>query len=311
MPPGPIEDFLATAQAFVNWLSGIGQTLSETWGQLGLGIFAGLRWLGDKIYEALEWIYNSMVWFANQLRSALEAVGQWLWNGLQWIGAGLSWIGAQLYSFGNWIYNSVISFLHWVWSGIQSIINWFASTLASIWNLLSQIPASFVTGFNEFFTNMVVSFREKFKMLFFVNTAIPAITKQIETIPKTITDGLLSENPMKGIITPVLGLIATPVVSLMAAEILDSIVPKPASQTINLFPAIEIPMWTPTIVEISKPEEEPIPEYLEPIPPAPGGYTAEKTQVSGMGTEVLVELSYPAQIQGEPKLKTEIITQVS
>jgi len=279
------EDIQAGWSNFVDWLGGIGQSLSDTYGQLGQGIFSGLAWLGEKIKDALEWMYKGLAWLGDKLWEGLKTLGSYASQGLQWIGSGLTWVGEQLYNFGTWLYNGIISTLHWVLRGLGTIFNWIATVLSSIWNALCGIPNTFVSGFNAFFTSMVVGFREKFKMLFFVNTAIPSMGHQLEAMPK-----MFAEKPsFERLIGTVGGLILAPIASYAVAEVLDSVIPTPHTEPITLFPALELPEWTAESAIMDVPEEETAPVSPGYIPPTAPEYNPTPEAGAGVGTSYEVK----------------------
>ena len=285
------EDIQSGWSSFVDWLGSIGQALSDTYGQLGQAIFSGLAWLGERIKDALEWLYKGLGWLADKLWEGLKTLGSYVSQGIQWVGSGITWLGEQVYNFGHWLYNGIISALHWVLRGLETIFNWIAGVLSSIWNGLRSIPNTFVSGFNAFFTSMVVGFREKFKMLFFVNTAIPTIGHQLEAMPK-----MFAENPsFERLIGMFGGLMLAPIVSYATAEVLDSVIPTPHTEPLTLFPALELPEWTAESAVIDVPEEEAAPTSPGLIPPTTPVYSPTTEARAGVGTSYDVRVEHGRQ----------------
>jgi len=300
---GTWEDLQTGWQSFQNWLGSIGQTLSETYGQLSQGILSGLMWLGSKFYEAFEWIYNGLVWIADRLKEAYETLSEWVSTGLQWIGAGLSWLGANFYKLGHWIYNGVVTFVRWVIIALKAIYNWFAGALASIWNGLCSLPSTFVEGFNDFINSFVLSAREKFKSLMFVNLTIPIMGKQIERIPERVSEAKSMWGMAGAILTP----FVTPLATLVLSEVIDAMVPRPSSTNITIFPTMFLPELTPASLEVSLPDEPVDPDMVvqpEPliyetpgaIPYTAAGYTAEGEQGAGIGLAYEITVDYGGQV---------------
>ena len=247
--------------------------------------------IGEKIKDALEWIYKGLGWLADKIWEGLKDLGSYLSKGLQWIGSGLSWLGAHVFGAFQWLYNGIISALHWVLKGLGTIFNWIAGILSSIWNGLRSIPNTFVSGFNAFFTSMVVGFREKFKMLFFVNTTIPSVGHQLEAIPR-----MFAEKPsFERLIGTVGGLMLAPIASYAVAEVLDSVIPTPHTEPITLFPALELPEWTAESAVIEVPEEEAAPVSPGYVPPTAPGYSPTPEAGIGVGTSYEIKLDTGSQ----------------
>lgn len=297
---GLLEEIQAGWSSFTDWLGSIGQTLSDTYGQLGQGLYSGLAWLGEKIKDAFEWLYNGLAWLGDKLWEGLKTLGHYASIGLQWIGSGLSWLGAHVFEAFRWLYNGVVTALHWILRGLGKIFNWMASILSSIWNGLRSIPNAFVSGFNAFFTSMVVGFREKFKMLFFVNTAIPTIGHQIEAMPR-----MFAEKPsFERLIGTVGGLILAPIASYAVAEVLDSVIPTPHTEPLTLFPVLELPEWTAESAVIEVPEEEVAPVSPGYIPPTAPEYNPTPEAQAGVGTSYVIKLDTGKQGWADNTIET-------
>lgn len=277
---GVWEDLQEGWDRFEDWLGSIGQTVSETYGQLGQGIMSGLMWVGSKIKDAFEWVYDGMVWIGNKFKEAWSKLSEWVTCGLQWIGSGLSWIGQNIYNFGHWLYNGIVAAVRWILNAFTTLLNWIASILSSLWNALCNLPSTFVHGFNTMISSWITSIRGKFKDLFIVNTAIPAIGKGIEN---------LSQKPSIG---GVVGLFLTPVASMFAAEVLDAVIPKPASKTVTIFPEMELPQWLNPAVEVDMPAEPDAPEPTGLMGSPSVGYKPDLDAVSGIGTTYDIECEY-------------------
>lgn len=289
-------------ERFKNWLGSIGQTLSDTWGQLAQGIYSGLAWVGSKIKDAFEWIYKGLVSIGEKLKEAYQALAEFINTGLQWIGAGFSWLGANFYKFGHWLYNGVVVLVKWIIVGTKAVINWFARVLSAMWNGLCSIPNLFVSGFNDFINDFALGLRSKFKLLIFVNTTIPIMGKQIERIPERMSEAKSTWGIIGAIIAPFI----TPIATYALAETLDNIVPKPSSQKVNLFFAPTIPEIFTESLDIPIPEELPEPEMvMETIPSifetvgaipfTAAGYTPEGEKAAGIGMQYELLVDYGLQ----------------
>ena len=296
---GTWEDLQEGWNRFDGWLGSIGQTLSETYGQLGQGIMNGLMWIGSKIKDALEWIYDGLVWMGNKFKEAWDKLSEWVTCGLQWIGSGLSWVGQNIYNFGHWLYNGIVTAIRWILGGFSTVLNWIASVLSSLWNALCSLPSLFIESFNVMISSWITGIRGKFKDLFIVNTAIPAIGKGIDN---------LSQQPSIG---GVIGLIATPFVSILIAEVLDAIIPTPHSKTIMIFPKLEIPTWTQEDIVVDLPVEPAAPEQTGLIEFPSIGYKPDLDAVSGLKIAYDVECEYLNQTMRNNALMADYSLEVT
>lgn len=296
---GVWEDLQDGWSKFDDWLGTIGQILSETYGQLGQGIMSGLMWIGSKIKDAFEWLYDGMVWMGNKFKEAWDKLSEWVTCGLQWIGSGLSWVGQNLYNFGHWLYNGILAAIRWILNAFSTVLNWIGNVLSSIWNALCNIPATFIEGFNVMISSWTTSLRGKFKNLFIVNTMIPAVGHGIEN---------LSQKPSVG---GVIGLFLTPLASVIIAEVLDTMIPKPESQTITIFPPMTLPTWESPAVEVDFPPEEEAPEQTGVMEFPSTGYEASKDGVASIGTSYEIDNQYGGQKFGSSGIGIEYELEVT
>lgn len=290
---GVWEDLQEGWSKFDDWLGTIGQILSETYGQLGQGIMSGLMWIGSKIKDAFEWLYDGMVWLGNKFKEALDKLSEWITCGLQWIGSGLSWIGQNLSNFGHWLYNGILAGIRWILNAFSTVLNWIGGLLSSIWNSLCNIPATFIEGFNVMISSWTTSLRGKFKNLFIVNTMIPALGHGIEN---------LTQKPSLG---AVLGLIITPLASVVIAEVLDTMIPRPESKTITIFPAMSLPTWESPVVEVDFPPEEEPPQDTGVMEFPSIGYYPSKDGFGSIRTTYEIKCDYGRQRTGDAEIGIE------
>jgi len=292
------EDLQEGWQNFQNWLNSVGQVLNESYGQLGQGLMSGLMWLGSKIKDAFEWIHDGLVFVGTKLKEAYEILAEWVNTGLQWIGAGFSWLGANFYKFGHWMYNGIVASLKWTITTIKAVFNWFGKVLSSVWNGLCSLPATFAEGFNDFINDFALGLRSKLKMLIFVNTTIPIMGRQIESIPQRMSES----KDMWGMLGAVVAPFITPIATMVLSEAMDNMIPKPSSKRITMFPGFNIPEVFTESLTMEMPEEMPDPEMVkETVPPVyetPGtipytmaGYKAEGDKGAGIGLqyEIILE----------------------
>lgn len=309
---GILDEIQEGWERYSDWLGSIGQTLSETWGQLAQAIMAGLTWIGSKIKDAFEWIYKGLVWLGDKLKEAYEILAEYVNTGLQWLGAGFSWLGANFYKLGHWIYNGIVVFWKWVITSVKAVLNWFGRVLSSIWNGLCSLPSAFVGGFNDFINDFALGLRGKFKSLVFVNTTIPIMTKQIERIPERMSGA----ESIWGIVGAVIAPFVTPLATMVLAETMDSMIPRPASKKINILPPMVIPEIFIESLTMDAPDEELDPEMVMPeefpvyetpgtIPYTAAGYVPKKEQGAGIGMQYDVKLEYGMQASKICGLKTE------
>lgn len=239
---------------------------SSLWEQIqgianaGQGLFAGLSVLGSTLWNAIvqfgDWLYKGLVDAWNLIQQGLSALGEWFWKGLDWIGSGIAWIGSQIYAFGNWLYNGIL----WVWnliaSGIEAvwnaIVGWFYGALETIWDWIGAATHTI----NQWFTNIMIVFRQKFVTTVMVDLSIYGMWKSAERVlmPKSSRD----------IAFGLLGLLLSPAIGYTVGKMIDIVVPKPSTAVFPVLP--ELPKWSfkPPEIAIPRPAEKPYPPSGRP-----------------------------------------------
>ena len=253
------DQIVATVQGFFEWLSGVGAGLTDTLGELGSWLFGGLQWLGDRFKEAWEyftnWLYEGIKWLADQLYNAYNWLATQIANGLAWIGSGLSWIGEQIYNFGQWLYNGIVWVAQTIWNTLVGIVNWIIEQLRNAWNSIIGFANGFINSFNQTINDWVKGLRDKFKYFILINTTVPTVLDAYYEFVK--------EPSLKKL----LGILTVPIFGAITAELIDSIVPRPHSRQVIIYPPFNLPFWeyspfTPTLPEF--PEKPVSPGYLTP-----------------------------------------------
>jgi len=285
------EDIQTALTNFWNWATGLVSSIpnvfTDTLGELGAWLYGGIKWLADKFKEAWDnfanWFYQGLKWVGDKIKEGYEAVAQWISGGLQWIGSGLSWIGQQLYAFGQWLWNGIVWTARTIAGALESFVNWLWEQLVNIWNFIVDLIKSWVASLNDHLNDWIKSLRDKFKQFVLINTAIPAQFKSVDLL----VEGKLKEG--------LLGMFLSPVAGAVLGELLDVIVPRPASERVIIFPEIEVPTITPSGIVIEKPEIPITPAPTElpttPMYPPAVGYrpTIEKTNVVYTSYDIIVQ----------------------
>lgn len=257
------DDVVISVEGFFEWLSGLGAGFTDSLGELGSWLFGGLQWVGDRFKEALDYfsdlLSGAIKWLADRLKEAYETLATWLAPAIQWIGSGLSWIGQNLYAFGQWLYNGMVWIANTVWEMIVDAVNWILEQLANAWNTIVSYANGFINSFNQAFNEWVKGLRTKFKQLMLVNMTVPTTMNAFEELVK--------KPSLKGF----LGIVSTPILSAIAVELLDAVIPTPESEVVKIYYPFELPMWTYTPYSPTKPDYFAPPEGGTVIlPPAVG-----------------------------------------
>jgi len=295
-------DLIGAVENLWNWMTGIGQTFTNTLGELGSWLFGGLQWLGDKFKEAWDnftkWLYEGLKWIADRLKEGYEALAQWISGGLQWISSGLSWIGNQLYNFGQWIWNGILWVAHQVTSIVENFFNWLWSQLVNVWNTIVGFVTGWISSINDYLNLFIKSLRSKLKQFIIVNTTLPAIFKAYDT---------LVENPsIKGLI----GVVAAPFTGAILAELVDAVIPKPQSERVIIFPELNIPTLSMTAIAIPRPPAPEMPSFEQAItniitPTITGVVTGLIEKENSVRTEYEIIKATVATVEKECSVSTE------
>ncbi|MEM1553033.1 MAG: hypothetical protein QXH03_10255 [Candidatus Bathyarchaeia archaeon] len=256
------DDIVGAIDNFWRWLQDIGGNILDPLSQLGSWIYGGLVSFAKWIYDGIRWmadqVYMALEWLADRLKEGYDALAQWIGSGLQWISSGLSYIGQQLYNFGMWLWNGINWVFGSIWNLIVTAVNWLVNTLRSAWNTIVSFASNFVNSLNNHVNNWIKSFRDKFIQLFVVNTSLMLVRKGF--------DKFIDQPSLKSLITA----IASPILPIITAPILDSLIPKPQSQKVLVYIPFELPFWETTSFNPTMWQIPNAPEYPEIIvPPTP------------------------------------------
>lgn len=258
------EDVYRTVSGFFNWLSSIGGGLGNTLGELGAWLQGGLGWLGESLQSGVEYLatqlYNAFLWLSTKLVEAYETLANWLEAGLEWIGSGLSWIGSKILEGVQWIYNGIL----WLWDNLvavfQALVNWIMKFIANAWNTIVGFGNAFVNSLNSFFTNWIKRLREKLISLFTINIALHGMRISYEK--------LMEQPSLKNLVS----MFSAPIISAVAGALLDTITPKPQSETVFVYLPFELPFWDTSSLTLPRVPERPAPTPIEYLKPSKGGY---------------------------------------
>lgn len=305
------EDILNAINGFFEWLSGIGGSVTEPLSTLGSWIYGGFVAVGSYIYQGAisfaEWIYNGLKWLADTISEkfyeSYKYLSEWISSGLSWIGSGISVIGQHIYSFGQWIWNSIYWIGQTVWNLILSLINWIIDTIKNAWNQIVSFSSNFINSLNQHINNWIKSFRSKFIQLFTVNTTIALLRRSLDNF-------ITNPNPKS-----LIGVLASPFLSIFSANILDALIPKPASQEVKIYIPFQLPFWdyTPFSFQIPAIPEYPAPpEAIPPpvTPPYPQPETVKNiTESISSQYETFIQVPYSATITNDIKSEHEEVLQ--
>jgi len=277
---------------FVDWLSGIGQTLNETYGQLGAGIVGGLSALANAIIQFFQSVYDAIVYFSNAVQNALNTLASWISGGLSYIGTGISKIGESLYQFGLQIWNGIVDFVNGFISVIENGINWLINQFMNVYNTVRDWITSTLNGFNTWWTNLIISIRNKIKMTIKTDIMMYFTWKSFDKMTEA-----------KGIfdfIRPIGVLFTSAIMGEIFANVVDTVLPTPSTEPIPLIPTIELPEVTLSPVSIPRLSYGGTPSQPSPMPPVYVGYIPIIDMDVGIGCEYEYSTVFPRkELTGE------------
>lgn len=214
-----------------SWLSSLWDTAKQI-ENTGQGLFSGLVAVASGLWDAIRWfadqIYSGLKWFYDGLKAVGDAVygfGQWLYNAL-------SGIPGAIYSFGQWIWSGMLWVANTVSSAIASAINTLLEGIEWIWNQLAGMVQSVADAVNKWWTDTMIFMRRKLKQTLMADITIYMTWKAVE---KAVERGDFKSVLMM----PLLG-IAGVIGGGIFAEIIDSFIPVPSTQTFPLVPTITL-----------------------------------------------------------------------
>lgn len=275
-----ILNFFTGIQDAVNAITNTGQGIFAGLSSVGSFIWKAITDFGNWLYQGLlgfaEWIYNGIKWIADRIWEALQ-------NAYNWLASGITWLGNQIYAFGNWIYNGII----WLWNTVVNIVvgafNWIMERLKDIWEVLGAWYGSIVDYVNAWYSNLMVTFRRKLKLMILADVSIYGIWKSMETMT---TARSFREIPLafgKALAMPIFG--------ALVAEMVDAIVPMPSTSSIELVPKIPWGEFKYTPLSISLPAEKPAPT-TPAIPTLPTTYPTAYRPINEEEGEIKGEVEY-------------------
>ena len=109
---------------------------------LGSMIWDGIRWIADRFHDAWVTLSNAFSWIGNKIRE----FGEWIYNGIVWLGKqvwqlivnAINWIAGRLADFCNWVRSSFETM-------IQGINQWWCNVLISFRQKMKAIIATDIT----------------------------------------------------------------------------------------------------------------------------------------------------------------------
>jgi len=274
----------------INFFTGIQDAVNQIV-NTGQGIFAGLSSIGSFIWKAItdfgNWLYQGLLGFAEWIYNGVKWIADRIWEALQnaynWLASGITWVGNQIYAFGNWLYNGIV----WLWNTVVNIVvsafNWIMERLKDIWEVLGSWYAGIVDYVNAWYSNLMVAFRRKLALMIMTDLSIYGIWKSMENMAQARS---FEEIPLtfgKALAMPFLGYIM--------ASIVESLVPVPSTKSIELVPKIPWGEFKYTPITISLPAEKPAPT-TPAIPTLPSTFPPSYRPTNKVEGEVEGEARY-------------------
>lgn len=250
----------------------------------GQGIFSGLIAFGSQIWDALvkfatafgEFFESAYNYLATGITNAFNVFGQWLNNAFTFLSEGVAWFGSQLYNFGNWFYNSVLYLWNWVVNTTTAIWNSMTAWFSGVATAIGSWWTSVITGINTWWTNLLIGFRNKIITTIQADITISMAWKGAER--------LLNPTKFSDIGYGVFGMVASPIIGRLLGEIVNAVVPMPATTTYPLIPSIGGFSYTPPSLSITTPTEK-----SPPTPSVSGAPSGAFTGVSSANVKIATE----------------------
>jgi len=256
-----INSFFQNLWSQIQNISNTGQGLFAGLSAFGSMIWDGIRYLSDKVKDA----FNFFVDVGNSIKNAFIEFGKWVWSTF-------ANLPNAIYSALQWIYNGAIWLGSQVSNIFASVYNFFASAIEGISSTFQSWVDGFREAINNWWTNMVIGFRNKLKTTIMTNLSIILMWKGFE---KAIESPEIKSIGM-AIVTPFLA----PIGGSIVAEMIDRIVPKPSTSTYELVPPVTIPTITMPRLEV-------------PTAPYPAPPEVPPTPAIGYGLPYDVEIEMP------------------
>lgn len=263
-----LSQIVGSMQTWFSSLWSVAQSITNT----GQGVFSGLVALGSAIWDGIvkfaqtvgQWFYNAIKWIYDGLCYIANVFGQWVSMAFGWIGSAVSWVAQQIYNFGNWLYNGMLYIWNWivntaqaVWGAIGNFFSGVASAIGSWWG-------NVVNGVNSWFTGLITGIRRKITQTLIADVSIYFGWKSMEKIT--------SASSIKDAGFGVLGLLGSPFIGYLFANIINGLIPSPSTTPIQLIPSIAPFTYSPPSLTIATPIEKPYPSIGQPLKPL--GYFA-------------------------------------
>jgi hypothetical protein len=255
------------AQPLFNLINSIQPQLQQIV-NTGQGIVTGLTNFGAFLWDSLikafntlgQWFYQAFQWISSGLYNLGNTLGQWFNDALKWIADGISWIASQLYNFGMWIYNGLVFIWNWIVNALKGVWDAIVGFFSGVASAISNWWSGVVNTVNSYITSLLMSIRRK---LVQVITADVSIYFGWRSIEKFIASDSVSGKAMS-----ILGVIASPFVGYLFANIIESLVSPPSESTLQIIPSVPILSYTPPSITIETPTER-----TAPTAPTPPVYT--------------------------------------
>jgi hypothetical protein len=258
------------ASPIISWFNSLWSATSQIV-NTGQGIFTGLVAFGSQIWDAIckfaetigSWFYNAFKWIYDGLSYIADVFGSWMNTAFGWIGSAIAWVAQQIYNFGNWLYNGMVYIWNWivntaqaVWGAIGDFFSGVASAIGSWWG-------SVVNGVNSWFTNLIVGIRNKIVQTLMADVSIYFGWKSMEK--------LIGASSLKDAGFGFMGLLGSPFMGYIFANIVNGLIPTPSTTPMQLIPSIAPFTYSPPSLSIVTPTEKPTPYMgVTPTPPVVG-----------------------------------------
>ncbi|OYT26594.1 MAG: hypothetical protein B6U97_03485 [Candidatus Altiarchaeales archaeon ex4484_96] len=202
----------------------------------GQGIFQGLVHFGSQIWDAItkgldvlgEWIQKAYEW----IQKGLDILGSWIKEAfkasLEWIGSGIAWVGNQIYNFGWWLWSGIVWIAKQFWRMFVNVVNFIVNVFRGLITQVGEWWDSVADYVNAWWTNLMVSFRNK---LFLTITADISLYQGWKA-----TERVVLAKSWKDWAYGFAGLLLAPLTGAIFGAIMNSFIPSSTHAPIEIIP---------------------------------------------------------------------------
>ncbi|MCD6148927.1 DUF2341 domain-containing protein [bacterium] len=238
---GNIGSFVENVRNVFNFITDLPRAIWNGLVAFGSMIWDAIRWVADRFHDAWVTLSNAFSWIGNKLRE----FGNWIYNGIVWLGKqvwqlivnAINWIAERLADFCNWVRTSFETM-------IQGINQWWCNILISFRQKMKAIIATDLTLHFAWKSAEKIPQVERFRDIFKPLVGI-GISPIIGVIVAEIFDAMVPQPKCENVsIMPVPQL-----PEVVVRPLIPTAVPEPSAPEVQPLPTL--PGVFPGIVRIT------------------------------------------------------------